>query len=118
MTDRKKTGVASSDPDGSARRCNRAMALAGVLCSWFLISMAGAASNTSWEHNPFGGPFILIKGSRSLIDFVASAIVCVSILAPAAHWVWTGKIWSALLAIAMAGASVLLSIILAAGASV
>ena len=80
--------------------------------------MAGASASTSWEGHALGGPFVLLKESRSLGDFIFTGIVCSFILVPCAHWVWTGRLWSAIVAVVTAGLSIILSILAAASASV
>ena len=84
---------------------------------WFGVTMRDATANTSWEHHPYGGPFILLKESRAGIDLAVSLFVLVSILAPTAAWVWTGKLWAAITAVIVVSISIWMSIFLAANAS-
>jgi hypothetical protein len=88
-----------------------------VIVVWFAVSMKGATDATSWEHHPFGGPFTLLKGSRSGVDYALSWLILASILTPAAAWMWTGSFLPAFLSIVISCLSVWMTICLAAWAS-
>lgn len=98
-------------------RLGRLVVVVAVLFVWFGTTMGNATESTSWEHHPYGGPFILLKESRAGIDLAVSLFVLVSILAPTAAWVWTGKLWAAITAVIVVSISIWMSIFLAANAS-
>ena len=87
-----------------------------VLAAWFLVTMGGASPNTSWEHHPYAGPFIVLKESRSPGDYAICLFMWACILAPALYWAVTGKAWAAIIAVAMCGATIALSTFAAASA--
>lgn len=102
-----KPGLSAQSDDVGRARAIVVFSLIGV---WFLTSMAGASENTSWEHHPFAGPFIILKESRSMADLIVTGLIGLAIGAPAIHWMQTGRTWSAIAAIVAAGVSVCLSI--------
>lgn len=114
-------GIASpptnQDPTRSRDRVARFAIVVVVLLVWFALSMSGATASTSWEHNPFGGPFTLLKGSRSDVDHAISWLILASILTPAVAWMWTGSFLPALISIAISCLSTWMTICLAAWAS-
>jgi hypothetical protein len=87
------------------------------LAVWFVITMGDVTANTTWEHHPYGGPFMMLKESGSPADFGISLFIVAWVLVPIGAWIWTGKWWTALSAIAMSGLSVWMSYCFAAWAS-
>jgi hypothetical protein len=69
----------------------RACCVVAVLSFWYSISMRGASLNTSWEHHAYAGPFILLRNSSGVADFIFSGVVAVGIFIPAFHWVRAGS---------------------------
>src|SRR4051812_8520586 len=68
------------------RRWPRA-AIAGVsLAVWFVITMGDVTANTTWEHHPYGGPFIMLKEAGSPADFAISLFVVACVLVPIGAW--------------------------------
>jgi hypothetical protein len=110
-------------PQDSAETCRRENRLSRggiavtLLSVWILATMAGATGNTSWEHHPYAGPFILLRESRSAADFIFSLYVLAFVMVPIAAWVWTGRLWAAVLSIVVSCLSIGLSYGLAASAS-
>lgn len=88
-----------------------------MLWMWYMLSMDRVSANTSWEHHAFGGPYSILHGSRSAIDFVFAGFVFSSILIPLGAWAWTGHTFPVIVAIFALVLSVLLSICAAASAS-
>lgn len=88
-----------------------------ALAMWFIVTMAGASLNTSWEHHPFAGPFIIWKESGSPGEYVFSTFLLACILAPLAHWVWTDRRWGVVVAAAASLGTVWMSCTFAAWAS-
>jgi hypothetical protein len=96
----------------------RTAILLALYFSWFVLSMAGASENTSWEHNPFGGPFIIFKeANRCFSDLTVATVVSALILVPSVHWAFTGKNSSAIVAAVMVALSIGLSLFAAISAS-
>jgi hypothetical protein len=77
-----------------------------VLSCWYALSMRGESPHTSWESHPHAGPFVLLRESHSVADFLISGAVACGILIPAMLWVRDGSPW----AIALAGVTAFLSI--------
>jgi hypothetical protein len=100
-----------------ARRWVRASIVVAALVVWFLPTMAGASANTSWEHHPFAGAFIILKESSSAADFAFSLGLWACILAPAGYWVLSGRIWAAVVAAIIGCLSIGFSVLAAASAS-
>jgi hypothetical protein len=84
----------------------RACCVVAAFSFWFAASMQHASPNTSWEAHPYAGPFILLKQSRSVGDFVISGAVALGVCIPTFVWVRRGSSW----AFALAGAATLLSV--------
>jgi hypothetical protein len=84
----------------------RVCCVVAVLSFWYAIAMRGETPNTSWEHHPYAGPFILLKQSRGVADYLVSGAIVCGILIPSLLWVRNGSPW----AIALAGVAAFLSI--------
>jgi hypothetical protein len=84
----------------------RACGVVAALSCWYAISMRADSPHTSWESHPYAGPFILLKQSHSVADFLVSGAIACGILIPALLWVRNGSPW----AIVFAGAAALVSI--------
>lgn len=65
------------------RNLFRACGTVAALACWYAITMRDASANTSREHHPYGGPFVLLKQSRGAFDFLISGAVALSIGVPA-----------------------------------
>jgi hypothetical protein len=89
-----------------------------VLSCWYALSMRGESPNTSWEHHPYAGPFILMKESRGIVEFLVSGAIACGILIPALLWVRSGSPWAIILAGVAALVSIGLSSVCAISASV
>lgn len=87
----------------------RALGVVGVGCLWYALSMRGASPNTSWEHHPYAGPFLLLKNTDSPIDLLLSVPVALSILLPAAFWIRNGSWWLFLAAVLAARFSIMIT---------
>ena len=103
--------------DRPAWRWARAGLGIAALAAWFAATMTGASPNTSWEHHPFAGPFIILKESGSPGEFAFASSLLACILAPLARWVWAGKWWGALAAVAASAATTWMSYTIAGWAS-
>lgn len=108
----------STAPPKSSRRGLRLVVATAALGSWLAASMGGASANTSWEHHPFGGPFVLLKESLSLVEFGISLAVLLLVLAPVVWWVIRGAYLACLLALLAAAASICFSLFAAWSAAV
>lgn len=103
--------------EGPARRWARAGLGLAALAIWLAATMAGASANTSWEHHPFAGPFIMLKESGSFAGYALSTFLLACILAPLGRWVWAGKVWGVVVAVVASIATVWMSYVFAAWAS-
>lgn len=83
------------------------------LAIWFLGSMWSVSGNTSWEHHPWGGPFILLKESlrerHTLNDWALALLLWSVALVFPFHWIITGKWWSAVVTLLLCGLSLMMS---------
>ena len=93
----------------------RTTVVAVIVIFWFMSTMA--EPGMVWEAHPFAGPFIMLANSRLPNELCVSIILLGGILAPAARWAWTGKLWGAVVAIAVAALTIAMSYLLAASAS-
>ena len=90
-----------------------------LLVAWYVLTMGWATKNSSWEHHPFGGVFILLKESRLLSEeFAVSVAIAVSLIVTSSFWILRGSVWAAVAALIISGVSILLSYGAAASASV
>ena len=87
----------------------RASLAATALLLWFALSMQGASPHTSWEHHPYGAPFVALKESRSVADFLFSGAWLTIILVPAGIWVRCGTAGWLIASLAVASLSLALS---------
>ncbi len=99
-------------------RAGIAVATFGV---WYLLTMRNASGNTSWEHHPFAGPFIMVKESlsesHSAGDWALALLVWAFFLAFPVYWVASGKVWAAIVAVVLCGVTILMSHMAAVSAS-
>ncbi len=96
----------------------RACFAVATLSCWFVVTMRKATPNTSWEHHPYAGPFILLKEWGSISELLFAVAVSLAIFIPALLWVRDGASWAFVVAGIAALASVALSYACAISASV
>ncbi len=114
-----------STADNAARprlsRTVRAAIVLGGLGLWYLATMRNATANTSWEHHPYAGPFVIIKGSlaerHTASDWAIALFAWMFVLTFPVHWIITGRWWSLIVALLLCGACVWLSYFAAVTAS-
>jgi hypothetical protein len=87
--------------------------VAAVFGMWYVFTMQNASANTSWEHHPFAGVFIIIKESltesHAAGDWALALLVWGFFFAFPLYWIVSGKTWAALVAIALCALTVAVS---------
>lgn len=91
---RKMREVATCDQSSRrmyrSMRSLRAFLVFAALYAWFAVTMLNAGPGTTWEHHPYGGPFIMLKQSHSIDDFAFCAPWLLAIGVPALMWIRNG----------------------------
>jgi hypothetical protein len=54
-------GGENGEKHNGTRREARALLAVAAISTWFGASMHNASADTSWEHHPFAGPFVILK---------------------------------------------------------
>ena len=64
-----------------------------------------STGNTSWEHHPFAGPFIIIKESlqerHTAADWAIALLFWAFFFAFPVIWIISGKAWAAIVTLAL-----------------
>lgn len=95
----------------------RALIAVTLLLLWLAVSMSGASPNTSWEHHPFAGPFIILHHWRTSQDTPFGLALLVAVLLPTVVWVKTSSAWALAATFIAVAFSIGISIFFAAAAS-
>lgn len=74
----------------SRMRSVRAFLVIVALYAWYAVTMFDSTPQTTWEHHPYAGPFIMLKEVRSIGDFAFCLPWLLVIGVPAAFWIRNG----------------------------